>query len=873
MDGHSRFTAAARVHSKPTTSSRRSEPSMTRGFEQSPKLTPRNNTAVQSDTESHTENLRSASPSSRNVLQFSSQTSNSPTLEDYSSHDSDDDYRVHSRHSARKRSPTQCQPAPSQICKKLKTQPGKKRVYKMVQRSIRQHEPSQLRQRWSQVDENALFSTPCCKRNCLTDTPRRFLLDRVAYYRSLPRSKRLHALYTMNSSTGHFVFDGRVVCSKFLTRAFRFSPELQTKVRRLPDSFASEISESIKEACTSSSSGHCNIDPTSNQICTTLNEVGTPLQKDAIITFLDRIVEDVADRMPDSEEVHLPFFRKQDVQELFLRDFKQLYPTHHPPSLSYFYDIWSQYRFNVKVRKHPRFTKCATCERIRNALSDAVMKNLPTDSIRHDQRQHIEFVAAERREYMKKIELATLRPGKYLSAVIDGADQHAFSLPHFVTTTKDQRGHGMRVHLVGVLQHAKEKVLRLYTMTDEHATGSNHIVEAVHRFIQDVAQNGPLPLQFFLQLDNCSRENKNKYLMAYLDMLVKLGVFDCVEVGFLPVGHTHSDIDQCFSTTSGYLKYHDAVTLEDLHSGLAHCYGSNTKVERMSAVANWSKLCDESHCLNTVDHITTHRFFKFELSEICRSSETRDTVCFVKALCTDKWRLLFDGRLKRRSSNLGSFLKFIPDISSIPPENVTAPNDEREVFRRIDSEKGRMDRLKVRAMLKLKDEVYVDRSIPFHWDHCKSLEFNCDNILRPSQRTGEIHNVPGETNCGGQEDGRLPMFDYDYDIGTMVAVNTGEDNLADRFWIGQVMDVYRNSDGIVHKLKVLWYEFFNMVGGDIFNAMFRPSLVFRRDQSAKDVPWIGSIDSDTVLVSFNRLTNQKRLPSKLQTDLREMLSS
>ena len=49
------------------------------------------------------------------------------------------------------------------------------------------------------------------------------------------------------------------------------------------------------------------------------------------------------------------------------------------------------------------------------------------------------------------------------------------------------------------------------------------------------------------QMDNTYKDNKNRYVMAYCNMLVDLGVFDRVELNFLPVGHTHCDVDQLFS--------------------------------------------------------------------------------------------------------------------------------------------------------------------------------------------------------------------------------------------------------------------------------------------------------------------------------------
>ena len=79
--------------------------------------------------------------------------------------------------------------------------------------------------------------------------------------------------------------------------------------------------------------------------------------------------------------------------------------------------------------------------------------------------------------------------------------------------------------------------------------GANVTIDVIHRTLTSMLKEGQthLPPVLNLQLDNCGRENKNRYLLAYLFMLVHLGVFVEVEVNFLMVGHTHEDIDQAFS--------------------------------------------------------------------------------------------------------------------------------------------------------------------------------------------------------------------------------------------------------------------------------------------------------------------------------------
>ena len=75
---------------------------------------------------------------------------------------------------------------------------------------------------------------------------------------------------------------------------------------------------------------------------------------------------------------------------------------------------------------------------------------------------------------------------------------------------------------------------------------------------------GSLPPILCIQADNCARENKNKFIFGLCATLVGLGYFEEVRVGFLLVGHTHSDIDQQFSSISHVLKRDDINSLSKL---------------------------------------------------------------------------------------------------------------------------------------------------------------------------------------------------------------------------------------------------------------------------------------------------------------------
>ena len=441
----------------------------------------------------------------------------------------------------------------------------KKRVYRYVTRLCRPRKLSKMRTGWIKILEKTdeyLSSLLCCSSmKCFSRVDIPFLREKMSQYLSASTCDRKRLLCSLATSDGEFVFDGNVVCSQFLRKAFRFSLEVQAAGRRIPSSTRNNIPSGVVNTLMSMNSSRQGSSSSDNNSTTSIGGSQDPIMKDYIITFIDRLVDNTADSMPDNGELHLPFFRKDEVYGIFKSEYKTLYPTRETPSQSYFLHIWQKERSKVKIRQNTRFTKCNTCERLRSAKAEAIRKGLPTDHIKREQAVHNEFIAKERREYLRKAELAMLHPSRYLSVVIDGADQSAYSIPHFITKLKTSKGEGLKVHLIGALQHLPLNRLRLFTMTDDHETGSNHIVECLHRFINDVGRGGCLPRTLFVQLDNCVRENKNHYLLAYIDALVRWSVFDCIEVGFLPIGHTHCDVDQEFSSTSDRLKYHDACLL------------------------------------------------------------------------------------------------------------------------------------------------------------------------------------------------------------------------------------------------------------------------------------------------------------------------
>ena len=68
----------------------------------------------------------------------------------------------------------------------------------------------------------------------------------------------------------------------------------------------------------------------------------------------------------------------------------------------------------------------------------------------------------------------------------------------------------------------------------------------------------------YLQADNCGKENKNVYVFYFLAVLIYHKIFLDVYMSFLPVGHTHEDIDRMFSFPRNAFSGSNCDTLDDL---------------------------------------------------------------------------------------------------------------------------------------------------------------------------------------------------------------------------------------------------------------------------------------------------------------------
>ena len=269
------------------------------------------------------------------------------------------------------------------------------------------------------------------------------------------------------------------------------------------------------------------------------------------------------DCMPDSDEVHLPDYCWKYVFQRYLRE-------HIGNSISET-TFFRLHKLDtdlgkIKIRKCKRFSKCEKCMELDKLIKSTL--GLKRAFWKLLKRKHIEWQMKERMKCAKHVDKATNPATKdqYIVVEMDNMDNQKTAVG---TMTRDPKSLAsldkLKTHITGVhVPGDTDSPFRCYTWHDRFPTGSDVVITILLRVLCEVAAKGPLPPTLYLHLDNCWRENKNRFVLGISHLLVEAGVFKKVKICFLPVGHTHNIVDQMFSRFSVHIKWNDILTLQDL---------------------------------------------------------------------------------------------------------------------------------------------------------------------------------------------------------------------------------------------------------------------------------------------------------------------
>jgi hypothetical protein len=240
------------------------------------------------------------------------------------------------------------------------------------------------------------------------------------------------------------------------------------------------------------------------------------------------------------------------------------------------------------------------------------------ERLRPAYREHLKLVKRERSSYYRRRRQSILFPKKYLSIIIDGADQAKFWLPYGKEKTHaDQAAWKVRTHLMGAIAHGHGTYCYLYD--DNCEQGNNVTIDTLHRvLVHLIKKNGSLPPKLYLQLDNTSKQCKGQWLFYYLAALVDHGVFEKIVTSFLPVGHTHEDIDQMFSRVATRFRTRNAFDMEQMVNVVRSSYtytltGEHPQTEYVQSVVNFKGFVKKHIISQTqLEGISQYYQFRFQ---------------------------------------------------------------------------------------------------------------------------------------------------------------------------------------------------------------------------------------------------------------------
>lgn len=247
------------------------------------------------------------------------------------------------------------------------------------------------------------------------------------------------------------------------------------------------------------------------------------------------------DKMPDTGEYKICMYvswRK------LLCDMNADFTVKHMEQISKgtFQDVWNEYIL-TRARITDHFI-CKLCVYFKEARRQAKAKK---DKVLYDKLTiqydgHLEDQSLEREEYGTEKTYAQLHSDISKSIIIDSATGKDFPskqiLPKSIWPTKDLP----QISFTGILDHNAE-LLHLYCRLDSNFHyDPNFILTVLILYLQELRAKGKLPDRLHKQEDNCGKDNKNKFQLAFDALLVHFDIFSEVMTSYLIVGHTHEGL-------------------------------------------------------------------------------------------------------------------------------------------------------------------------------------------------------------------------------------------------------------------------------------------------------------------------------------------
>ena len=250
------------------------------------------------------------------------------------------------------------------------------------------------------------------------------------------------------------------------------------------------------------------------------------------------------------------------------------------------------------------------------------------DLLRAQSWKHVNEVSREKNAYALRRSQAIQFPTETMSLIMDFTEKvqrqtriepklihcNQVPLPHRIPPSKNWYRLVQRypISIMGMIDHAEKPHLKWFP-TWKWPKDPNLVISGLFWHIYSrrrLIAPQYYPKKLFLQADNCWSENKNRYVLSFLFVLVMKGIFSEIEMHFLMKGHTHEDVDRMFSFMRMLLLHKSAMTIEDFLKLLQEAYSQQqptVDIEELKFVWGW-KTWLRQYSLKLTHHTQYHAF-------------------------------------------------------------------------------------------------------------------------------------------------------------------------------------------------------------------------------------------------------------------------
>ena len=578
---------------------------------------------------------------------------------------------------------------------------------------------------------------------------------------------------------------------------------------------------------------------------------GCPKERPATIRFIAWMVQHVEifgqDAPDEITKIMSSAFKKRELYQTYVNE------TQAPRiKLSTFYSHLktkfglqrpNQKLPNVRFSKYTTHTRCDTCVTL-----DRLQRTSRTQEhllyCRALRYKHRERFGKARQAIANLKQLSLSFPNEFLTIHCDDMDNQKSMLPRIMEPGKALSGcYKIPTKLTGTITTSglfpTGRNVAFFYNHDEFENGSNKMVSVLYKLLLRFLNEFKfLPRHLNLCLDNCFKENKNRYLFAFLASLVELNVFTEVTVNYLLVGHTGNEVDQLFSIVANALK-REICTIEEL----------------VSIISN-SSIQPKPSC-EPLDYIWDWKAFIIPNLYVVPLSQHSNFHCF---------------QIKKESGSPRFRAKKYPQDSTFTPPNGKVLLKDNIVYSPVPAADFRVDELcldvvfrdlnKFISRMSSSEAIRVRQS----WDRLRErLEKKPHRqknlppmkILElPKQQNSEQISIPAIDELeddlpelGGEEfPSELNEGDFESEVVKNMDLVLYTERTVGRPWVGRVLEVLQDSCFILH-----WFG--RKSRGNTFHALYnKDKTAYTSKQSCSSVMlWEMGIEKEEK--SF-RLTNK-----------------